>query len=237
MRCLIIASLILGALAGTAFADTQPATIRVTGTETIETTPDRAQLDIAVVTRAKSATEAATANAAQARRVLASLRRALGRTAHIETRSYALHPDYQYPENPAQGQPKLVGYTATNTVEVTLDDLSLLGKAIDVATNAGANQVQNIRFTSKNDTLAQTRALQAAVRDARANAAALAKALDLEILRIASLAESSPDPRPMYEVAMARTATPVVPGTIETTATVTLTVEVRPRATVGIRSN
>lgn len=237
MRCLITASLIFGALAGTAFADTEPATIRVTGTETIETTPDRAQVDIAVVTRAKSATEAATANAAHARRVLASLRRALGRTAHIETRSYALHPDYQYPENPAQGQPKLVGYTATNTVEVTLDDLSLLGKAIDVATNAGANQVQNIRFTSKNDTLAQTRALQAAVRDARANAAALAKALDLEIVRIASLAESSPDSRPMYEVAMARTATPVVPGTIETKATVTLTVEVRPRATVGIRSN
>ncbi len=237
MRCLITASLILGALAGTAFAETEPATIRVTGTETIETTPDRAKLDIAVVTRAKSAAEAANANAAQVKRVLASLRRALGRTAHIETRSYALHPDYQYPETPAKGEPKLVGFTATNTIEVTLDDLSLVGKTIDVATNAGANQVQNVQFMAKNDTPAQTRALQAAVREARANAVALAKALDLEIVRISSLAESSPEPRPMYEVAMARTATPVVPGTIETTATVTLTVEVRPRTTVGVRSH
>lgn len=228
-----VLALLLVSLSGIARAAEEPSTIRVTEEATITSHPDRAEVDIAVVTRSASAGEAAAENAKKVQRVLASLQQSLGRKAKLETRSYSLTPDYQYPQN---GAPKLVGFTAANIVEVTLDDVSLVGKAIDEATQAGANQIHGVRFTLRDDTPAQRRALQAAARKARTSAAALADALDLEIVRIVSLAETTPEPpRPVYEAQLARRDTPVMPGAIETTATVALTLEVRPRTAPASR--
>lgn len=223
----VVLALALVALSGIAHAGEEPTTIRVTEEASVTSRPDRAEIEIAVVTRSASAADAATANAEQVQRVLAALRKALGRDAKLETRSYSLQPDYQYPQN---GAPKLVGFTATNLVEVTLDDVSLVGTAIDEAAAAGANQIQGVRFTLQNDASAQRRALQAAARKARTSASALAEALDLEVVRIVSIVETTPEtPRPIHEAALARRDTPVIPGELETTATVSLTLEVRPR--------
>jgi len=160
------------------------------------------------------------------RNVLAALRGVLGPNAEIETISYTLSPDYQYP--PQGGQPRITGYTATNVVRVTQDELSRLGPVIDAATRAGANQIQRIRFMLKDEAAAKASALRLAALDARAKAGSLARALGLQIVRIHSVEETGPMPRPMYELAMARAeapATPIIPGTIETTAMVTLTAD------------
>ena len=201
----------------------QGPTIRATGQATVTSSPDRAEVDVGVVTKSANAREAATRNAEQVERVLASLRDLLGPKAEIETVSYSLQPDYQYPE---QGAPKLVGYTASNIIRVTLDDLARVGSVIDQVTTAGGNQVERVRFTLKDDAQAQQRALRAATLEARMNAESIASALDLRITGIASVSESGGEPRPMYETTMARAATPIVPGTIDTTATVTVTVNV-----------
>jgi uncharacterized protein YggE len=230
LRILASAFLVLGLVASRAHADTgsgPPAsTIRVTGQASVTSRPDRAELDLGVVTRAETSQEAAAENARVVRNVLAALRGVLGPNAEIETISYTLQPDYQYP--PQGGQPRITGYTATNVVRVTQDDLSRLGPVIDAATRAGANQVQRIRFTLKDEAAAKASALRLAALDARAKAGSLARALGLQIVRTRSVEETGPMPRPMYELAMARAeapATPIIPGTIETTAMVTLTVD------------
>ena len=221
-------SIVLALLAARASADTgDPAasTIRVTGEASVTSRPDRVELDLGVVTRAASSQQAATENARVAKNVVAALRGALGPKATIETVSYALQPDYQYPQQ--GGAPTITGYTATNIVRVTEDDLASIGAVIDAATRAGANQIDRIRFTLKDEGAAKSNALRVAALDARAKANSLASALGLQVLRIRSVEEASPTPRPLYDLALRSAAgtTPILPGTIETTATVTLVVE------------
>lgn len=207
-----------------------PPHVRTTGEAVVTVKPDRAQIDIGVVTQSESSQAAAVANAKQLEATLSRLRQLLGANADIKTISYTINPNYRYPKE--GGEPTITGYTATNVVRVTLDDLTKVGQVIDTATAAGANRIQNLQFTLKNDLVVQAQALQQAAARARAKAEAMAGALNLNMVRVLSVVESSPAVVPMYDVAMARAETartPIEPGTIEVRATVTLTVEVRAR--------
>jgi uncharacterized protein YggE len=219
--------IVLGLIATRASAQAvnpSASTIRVTGEATVTSRPDRAELDLGVVTRGPNAQQAASENARVLQNVLGALRRALGPTANIETISYALQPDYQFPQ--PGGEPKIVGYTVSNVVRVTQDDLSNVGTVIDAATRAGANQIRRIRFTLRDDAPAKASALRGAARDARAKAYNLAHALGLQIVRIRSVDETTPTRSPFFDLELrAAATTPILPGTIETTATVTLEAE------------
>jgi uncharacterized protein YggE len=207
-----------------------PPSIQTSGESVITAKPDRAQIDIGVVTQADSSQVAASRNATQLEAVLGQLRRQLGAGADIKTISYSLTPNYRYPTG--GGEPTITGYTATNVVRVTLDDLTQVGKAIDTATSSGANRIQSLQFTLKDRQMAEARALTEAAVNARKKADILAGALGLRVVRVLTVSESSPVVIPVRDVAYARaeaTQTPIEPGTIEVRATVSLTVEISGR--------
>ena len=204
-----------------------PPYIRTTGEATVTVKPDRAMVDVGVVTQADTSQLAVTQNAQKLEATLARLRQLLGAGADIKTISYSVTPNYQYPRE--GGQPTITGYTATNTVRVTLDDLTKVGSVIDTATQGGANQVQNIRFTLKDESTVKAQALREAAVKARANAQALASALDMTIVRVLSVVEGGSPVIPVREIAFAKAegaATPIEPGTIEVNASVAITIEV-----------
>lgn len=187
--------------------------------------PDRARIELGVVTQALTSEEAATRNGRTMNAVLAALRDKLGPTATIETTSYAVQPDYQYG---AGTEPKITGYTATNLVRVTLDDLARIGTVIDTGTQAGANRIERIQLTLKDEQAARASALQDAAVRARAEATALADTLGVEVVRIVSVVETPPNVQPFTTMAVRREAeTPILAGNIEIRATVTLTVEIQ----------
>jgi len=225
----VLALLYAGAAAQEPAERMTPPSIRVSGDATVIVQPDQARIDIGVTTQAQTAQAAAADNAHRLETVLAELRRALGSGAEIKTVNYALNPDYRYPKE--GGKPTITGYTATNIVRVTLNDLTRIGQAIDVATQSGANQVQRLQFTLKDEQAARLQALRAAAVKAKAQAEALAQALGLKIGRVLSVVESSAGFQPVLrEVALPRAeaavSTPVEPGTIEAHAAITLTVEI-----------
>ncbi len=206
-------------------------TIRVGGEATIAAKPDQAELDLGVVSQAATGHAAAAQNAQKLDAVLAQLRKVLGSGAEIKTLSYSLTPNYRYPKE--GGQPSISGYTAGNVVEVKTGDLSQVGKLIDVATQSGANTVQSLRFTLKDEQPVLSQALRQAAVKARAKADALASALGVKIVRVLQVDEGGQPIRPMFAEAMTMRAgaesappTPVEPGTLEVRATVTLTVEI-----------
>jgi uncharacterized protein YggE len=193
--------------------------------------PDQAQMDVGVVTRAPTAQAAAEENARKLEAVLAALRKALDPAAEIKTVSYTLSPNYVYPRE--GGEPKVTGYVASNTVRVRTTDLKRVGAVIDAATQAGANDVQNLQFSLKNDSSVQAEALRQAAAEARAQAEAMAAALNVKVLRVLFVDEVGATVRPFLPQAMeARVAsdaqTPVEPGTVEVRATVSVTVEIGP---------
>ena len=201
--------------------------IRVTGEASVMANPDQAKIDIGVVTQAERADAAALQNAERTDAVLAVLRKTLGQGAEIKTISYSVNPNYRYPR---EGTPVITGYTATNTLQVTLNDLKLVGKVIDAAVQFGANSIQRLQFTLKDDSAVQAQALREAAGKARAKAQAMASALGVRIVQILEADEnvSAGVPR-VFGVAEARASTaaaptPVEPGSIAVRATVTLTV-------------
>jgi uncharacterized protein YggE len=230
-----------GAAAGPLAAQTpQPtaptlSSIRVTGNAKVSSKPDRVQINIGVQSQAASSEEAASANAKQLETVLAAVRKASGPGGALRTVSYALNPNYQY--HPNGGEPTINGYIALNVVEVTLDDLGRMGDVIDAASHNGANRIQGIQFTLRDQDAVRAQALREAAQRARAEADVLAGALSLKVLRVLTVEESSPRVVPVRMFATAARAgtavaeaTPVESGTLDVSAEVVLTVEVGPAA-------
>src|SRR6266545_3124911 len=102
---------------------------RAIGEGRVSIKPDQAKVDVSVVTQAATAQEASAQNATAVTAVISALRVLLGANADIKTISYSLNPEYRFPSG--GGTPTLTGYTATNTLEVTTDDLSVIGRIID----------------------------------------------------------------------------------------------------------
>lgn len=206
--------------------------IRVSGHAVVMAQPDQAEIDLGVVTEAKTAAMAAEQNARRLDKVLAELKKTLGPDASIKTLSYSLNPNYRYPKE--GGKPEITGYIASNIVRVTLARLNGAGKAIDTAIQAGANTVHRLQYSLRDEHAAQASALREAAANARAKAGTLAESLSLTITKVLSVSESQSSPitplRRDLALAEARsTATPVEPGTIEVRAEVVLEVAVTPK--------
>jgi uncharacterized protein len=240
MRALLLLTLATASAAAIAQAPAgprlpRPATIQVTGQAQVSKTPDRVYIDIGVTTQAQKSEAAASENAARISAVIAAVKGAAGPGVELTTAQYSINPNYNYPRD--GGTPTLVGYTVSNVVQVRLDDLRMIGKAIDGAAHAGSNNVQDIRFALRDEETPRREALREAAVNARQEADTLADALSLRVVRVLSVAEQSPAairPLMMYAQApqLARAeaapATPVEHGTVALGATVTLTVEVAP---------
>jgi uncharacterized protein YggE len=203
--------------------------VQATGEAVVHVKPDQARLDIGVVTEAASAQTAAAQNATQLQATLEKLRAALGASGETRTVGYSLTPNDQYPGN--GGTPTIKGYTASNTVEVTSWDLAGIGKVIDVASQAGANRIQGMQFSVKDEAPARAQALRQAVEAAKNNAQAMAAALGMKLGRVLTLEQGTQAVvRPVMRAMAANVAaapTPVEPGNVEVQASVTITVELQ----------
>jgi hypothetical protein len=198
----------------------------------VSKTPDRVYIDIGVTTQAHESQAAAAQNASRVSTVIAAVKRVAGPTAQLTTAEYSVSPNYSYPRD--GGTPTLVGYSVSNVVRVRLDDLRQIGPVIDAATQAGSNNVQNVRFALRDETAARGEALREAALNARRDADVLAGALGLRVVRVLAVDEQGGGVRQplVYQqatkLALATAPTPVEPGTLDISAAVTLTVEVAP---------
>ena len=125
-----------------------------------------------------------------------------------------------------QGRPN--GFVASNVASAETS-LSGAGALIDAAVAAGANQVYGPSLSRSDADALYRDALAKAVDDARERAAILAKAAGRELGRVIAMVESGASDVPMFAKAEAArdSATPIVSGTQETTATVSVTYQLR----------
>ncbi len=224
---LVLPTLVLFSSIAQAQAPAPPPFVRAIGSATVPVKPDQAQIQFAVVTTASTAQDAASQNANVVTAVLAALGTVLGPNPNIQTLSYSLNPNYNYPQN---GQPVLTGYTASNTVQVTLIDLSLIGKVIDTGIQAGANRVQGLQFGLQDDQPSRAQALKMATAQAKANADAMASGLGQHTGAAIAIQEGvTSTPTPVLLGAAAPSATtPVETGVVNVQANVTLDIALVP---------
>ncbi|MGB9180911.1 MAG: SIMPL domain-containing protein [Pyrinomonadaceae bacterium] len=199
----------------------------VTGNSTVRAQPDTANIFIAVITQSKTAIDAQQQNATRTDAVVRALKSAAGAGAEIKTSGYTIEPQRVYKENQPQ---TIVGYEARNRVTVTMNDLKKVGPLLDAAAQSGANNIDGISFTLRNDREARAQALAEATREAMSKAQTLAQTLGGRVLRIVEVQEGGAMPRPIYQDysggmsnrVSAQAVTPVEVGTLDINSQVQL---------------
>jgi uncharacterized protein YggE len=219
MKKFIRAAALSATLAGAAGAQIAPATtprIVTSGEAQVRVTPDRATILVGVQTRATTAAAAGASNARTQKAILDTLK-AMGLAAdQLATQSYSVNPEMQYP--PSGGPGRVIGYTVSNVVRVELRRIEQVGPVVDASLAKGANQINSIQFSSSTASEARRTAMGDAVRDARADAEALARAAGGSLGQVIEITSSAPPIRPMYAEVMMRStakadvATPIEPG-------------------------
>ena len=128
-----------------------------------------------------TAGEALAANAARMNAVFAALKRAGIADKDIQTSNLSLSPIYtERVQVTANGNtqdiaPRIIGYTANNSVAVRQRKLSEVGRVIDALVAAGANEISGPDFGVDQPEAALDEARTAAMKAARARAALASK--------------------------------------------------------------
>jgi hypothetical protein len=205
----------------------RPASITAVGTASVSIAPDLARVDVAVVTQAGTAQDATQQNATQSGAVITVLQSLVGASTNIKTINYYVSPVYN---NPPPGQSATItGYMVTNTVEVTLTDLTQIGKVIDAAIQAGANRVQGISFDLQDRSPIMSQALKSAASKAKAQADAIASGLNVHTGAVLHASEGLNTASPSAPgVAAPTQTTPIETGLVTVQAWVTLEIAIAP---------
>lgn len=228
---ILLTLLLLSVMAMPALAAENPIpSINVNATSSVSVNPDQAVITLAVVTNDSTAQKASEKNAKLSNSVIeALLAKGISRD-KIQTANFSVWPVYNYDEK--RDKPQIIGYSAQNQVQVTTKDLAGVGTIIDAAITAGANQVQDVRFLKEDTAPATQEALQKACITARSKAETVAAALGLKLGRVLQINESGSyfeEPfRNLKVPAMEGmggsmdTMTPIEPGQIKITSTVSI---------------
>ncbi|MFA0810770.1 SIMPL domain-containing protein [Microbulbifer epialgicus] len=186
--------------------------------------PDVAGISVGVVTEAEDSKKAMHDNAEQMDSLMKAIEKAGIAKKDIQTSGVSLSPRYHYQQN---RKPKIVGYTARNTVSIKVRKLDELGNVLDDLASAGANQIHGPSFEIGEPGPVKAEAREKALLDAQERATIYAKALGMKVHRIVSISENGNGgmPRPMMmrsnmPAAEDSASTPIAPG--ETTMSVNL---------------
>jgi uncharacterized protein YggE len=121
--------------------------VRVSIAESLRTPPDEASITVGTQAKASTATGAVAANKVKTEKLLAAVRAAGIRERDIQTQGIQLQPDYRYDRQPdGNGHQTLIGYIASNSVQIKTRDIDKLTSLLDALTTAGADTVYGPNF-------------------------------------------------------------------------------------------
>jgi uncharacterized protein YggE len=218
-------------LGGTSAAYAAGPTLSVTGEGVVSQAPDRASLNVSLIANNDQAEVATSQNNATYEAVIARLGK-LG-IPQREVRTTAFNITFvPKPDANAQYKPPRTGYIVTRELAVTIENLSLVGRAVDAAVAAGATQIDGVSFGLRDTETAYAKALGVAMHDATVQAAALAGAAHLRLGPIQTL--TAPRALPVaplqqsFRIAAAAAPTTIPPSSIEIHASVIVTYALQP---------
>lgn len=167
-------------------------TITVSGTGLASGEPDVARVLLGVQTDATTAADALNQNNTQMEALLDSLTDAGIAEADIRTQSVQIYPRYDNSNpQPLTTSPEVIGFTASNVVEVRVDDLDRVGDILSGSVDAGGNTIQGIFFEISDQEALYDQAMEAALQDARRKADRLASLSGAQLGALYSVVEGS----------------------------------------------
>ena len=198
-------------------------TITVVGNASVTAPNDTATVSLTVTTRHGTATRALADTSGRTRRVLDALAAQGIAKDDIQTETVDLARTVR--RTGKHRRKRRVVYRASNSVDVTVHDVSKAGAVIQAAVDAGATGVSGVEFSASNSEGLYDQALGLAYDDARSKAAALAARAGMKLGDPISIQEGQQDfftETDFAQSAPAATGPPIEPGTATITALVTV---------------
>lgn len=207
----LVAAVALTAPAARAQAQMIDKVITVTGEANVSVAPDLAMIRGGVTTQGKTAKEASDANAKEMMAVIDALKAAGIAERDIQTTRLSIYP--QQDPNKA-GKARIIGFQASNQVNVKLRDINKIADALDRMISAGANEISGVSFSVSDPSKALDAARKEAVADARRKAEIYATAAGVGLGRAVVIQEEGTPAlfQPKAMVMRASAAPPVQPG-------------------------
>jgi uncharacterized protein len=207
-------------------------TVNVNGYGQVFVTPDVAYVNIGVQNQGDTVTKVLDDNTAQAQGIRTALKDLGVADKDIQTSGFNVYPNNTYDTN---GQLTGVYYVASNTVFVTVRDLSKLGNILDATVKGGANTINSISFSVLDQSKAMEQARQLAVEDAQAQATQLVTLTGAKLGPVQYISLSvSQSPVPLFEgkggggyAASNVNAVPVASGQLTVSVNVNITYEIK----------
>lgn len=195
--------------------------VTVNGAGSISVKPDIAYITIGVETEDADAGLAQNENKMIMSAVMKALLSNVSNEDDIKTTNYSIYDRYNYKDNGEREK----YYLVSNSVEVTIRDIEIVGQIIDVAAKAGANQISSIRFGISNENEVYNEALKLAMESAKDKAKSIMSTFGKEVgapYKVTETNSYSGVIRAEYSMAMDEKSisTPVSSGELTVTANV-----------------
>jgi uncharacterized protein YggE len=181
----------LTALSLFAFTGLASANINVSGTGKVVYVPDIGWVSVGVTSEGKNAAEAWERNRQKVEKIFEALRKLGLDPKDLQTSGLNVSPKYIHRPNQ---EPQFVGYTASYDLRITVRKLPDMGKILDSAVEAGANQRMNISFGCSEYDRLLDEARAKAVADARKKATIYATGAGARLGKVLVISENAPNP-------------------------------------------
>ncbi len=173
--------------------------IATTGYGQVTAKPDMARFSVKVVESTMTAEQAKKAVDNTVNEFLAELTSAGVEKDDISSSNLHLSPQYHYPQS---GKAELVGYRASRSITVEVEQLNRLNEFLDLALTAGINQVDNIELRVKDEFVYQEQARQAAIQDAVRKGHSLAEGFERGLGDVWRINYQTPSSQPVLTRSM-----------------------------------
>ena len=191
-----------------------PPAVTVTGTGEVRGAPDTLTATVGVSTQAGDVSTAIAQAGSRVQAVTDAVERAGVARSDVQTEQVSLQPQYAG-SLPGAG-PSISGYEATNTVRVTVRDLSKASSVLGAAVDAGGNdaRLSGVAFRVDDDSRLLADARTRAFDDAKTRAEQYAKLSGTSLSRVLSVQENvTGQDQPLTAERSAQAATvPIEPG-------------------------
>jgi hypothetical protein len=212
--------------------DHPPRGITTQGNAVVATPHDLAAFTFSASVRRSTPSAAQRVASRRLARVISAVRRAGVAADDVQTGSIRLS---RLTRRTPSRRIRVIGYRASQSINVTVRDLPRAGAIVDIAVRAGATGVSGPRFDISNRAAVYREALRLALRDAREKAQALAQEAGVTLGRVTHVVEggdaepsnflNASAPESAAGGSTGRVPTPVRPGNEEIGALVLVTFE------------
>lgn len=193
-KVLLLATIMIFIFSIPSFASETNKTITVSGEHSIYVKPDICKIVFEIISKDINQNKALKDNSLRTNNLIEAFKKNNIKAENINTLDFNVSPQYTYDD----GKETFQYYNVSNTIELTLSDLSKVGEFISLASKSGADKIGYLNYESSKADEYYNEALMGAVKNAKSKADSIAKALNIKVSYPNKITESSNNYYPIY---------------------------------------